>query len=142
MAKELRIFIDNKPGRLKAVTNIMSKNDINIRAISVQSRDDFGLIKMLVDKPEEACLELTNYGFACIVKEILAIKIEDKPGGLEKILTVFADKNINIKDSFAFIIEPKKFGVLCIELDEMEKTKEALLENGIRLLKDQDLYGL
>ena len=142
MVKELRVFIDNKPGRLKAVTSILSKNNLNIHAVSVQTRENFGLIKMLVDKPEDAYLELTNYGLACTIKEIFAIKIEDKPGGLDKILTVFVDNNINIKDSFAFVIEPNKYAVLCIEIEEIEKAKEILLENGVKLLKNQDFYEL
>ncbi len=142
MAKELNIFIDNKPGRLKAITGLLKENKINLRALTVQVREDFGLIKTIIDKPNEAYMAISDKGFACALKEILAILIDDSPGGLDGILDIFAKNGINIKDSYAFIIDSGKRAVYCVEVADIEKVKDLLEKNGFKLLDDQDLYGL
>lgn len=142
MAKELNVFIDNKPGRLRAVTKLLSENNINLRALTIQIREDFGLIKIIVDKPKEAAVLLSSNGFACALKEILAILIEDKPGGLDKVLALFAENNINIVDSYAFIVTSGKYAVYCVEVEQLEYVKKLLEKSGISLLTEEELYGL
>ena len=63
MVKEVSIFIDNKPGRLKAVTAILKEKNINIRALTVQDREEYGLMRLIVDKPEEAYMEIQGKRF-------------------------------------------------------------------------------
>ncbi len=140
--KELNVYVDNKPGRLKAITNVLSEKKINIRAITIQSNNEFGSIKMIVDRPKEAYLELSNKGFSCALKEIIAIHVIDKPGGLNDILGIFSTQNINIKNSFAFIIESGKNAVICVEVDDIEKNKKILNKANIKILEDSDLYNL
>ncbi|MBN2544487.1 MAG: ACT domain-containing protein [Spirochaetes bacterium] len=142
MAKELNVFIDNKPGRLKAITGLLKEKKINLRALTIQVREDFGLIKTIVDKPNEAYMTISDKGFACALKEILAILIDDSPGGLDDILDIFAENNININDSYAFIIDSGNKAVYCVEVVDIEKVKALLEKNGFKLLDDQDLYGL
>jgi hypothetical protein len=142
MVKELNIFIDNKPGRLQAVTTLLSEKNINIRALTIQDRDDFGLMKLIVDKPDEAYLAISDNGFACALKDILAIQIEDRPGGLNKLLGILAENKINIKDSYAFVIKAEKYAVLCIEVENIETVKKLLFKTEFKLLEDKDLYNL
>jgi len=110
--------------------------------LTVQVREDFGLIKTIIDNPNEAYMTVSDKGFACALKEILAILIDDSPGGLDDILEIFAKNNINIKDSYAFIIDSGKRAVYCVEVADIEKVKDLLEKNGFKLLDDQDLYGL
>ena len=142
MSKELNIFIDNKPGRLKAVSELLKVNNINLRALTIQNREDFGLIKAIVDKPKEAQLALSDRGFACALKDILAVLMDDNPGGLDSLLDVLAKNEINIKDSYAFIIDSGKKAVFCFAVDDNESVKNLLAEKNFNLLEDQDLYGL
>ena len=142
MVKELNVFVDNKPGRLKAVTGLLADKNINIRALTVQDREDFGLMKLIVDKPDEAYLSISDKGFACAVKNILAIQIEDRPGGLHRLFGILAENNINIKDSYAFVVESAKYAVLCIEVENIDLVKELLNETEFKLLDDTDLYSI
>ena len=80
MPKELNIFVENRPGRLRSVAEILSLNKINVRTMTLQDRGEFGLMKMIVDKPQAAHLALQDKGFACALKDILAIALKDKPG--------------------------------------------------------------
>lgn len=142
MAKQLNIFLENKPGRLKAVTELLYQNKINIRALSLQDRQDFGVLKIVVDKPDEAHIALTQKGFACALKDILAILMDDKPGGLHKIASLFVDNKINIQDAYAFVIESKKQAVLCVEIKDPKTIKAIIKKEGYKILEDEQLYEL
>jgi hypothetical protein len=142
MIKQLSVFVDNKPGRLKAVTGLLNEKSINIRAITIQNRHEFGIMNIIVDKPDEAHVVLTDNGFACAVKRILAIFLGDRPGGLDSVLRVFADNHINIKDAYAFVIESGSKAVFCVDVEDNEKVIELLKKNGLTLIEEKDLYGI
>ena len=121
MAKQVNVFLDNRPGRLRTLTEVLHKNKINIRATTIQSREEFGLVKLLVDKPDEAHLVLQNEGFACAVKDVLAVLMKDKPGGLFALTKVLSDENVNITDAYGFVIESGKKAVFCVEVENPKK---------------------
>jgi len=142
MTEQINIFVDNKPGRLSSITQILSENNINIRAIVINDREQFGIIKVLADDPKKAYQILSASGFACALKKVLAVVVEDKPGGLHSLTQHLCDCGINIIDSYGFVIDSKKEAVLCIEVKEYEKTRKDLENNGYRLLKSSELYEL
>lgn len=142
MVKELSIFIDNKPGRLKAVTSLLKEKKINIRALTLQDIKEYGILKIIVDKPDDAFLSLSDKGLACAIKEILAVKINDTPGGFDELLKLFTDNNINIKDSFGFVLESQKHAILCIEVDNLENAEKLLSKSKYKPLEEKDLYNL
>jgi len=140
MVRELNIFIENKPGRLKAVTSLLKRNSINMRSMTIQDREKFGLMKLVVDKPKEAQLLLSENGFACALKEIITVEIQDKIGGLDELLQVFSDNEVNIKDSYAFVIESGKKTVFCVEVEDLSRVKQVVEDNKFKLIKEEDLY--
>lgn len=145
MAKQINIFIENRPGRLKSITAILSEAGLNIHAFTIQDRGDFGLIKLIVDKPKEAYLALADRGFACALKDIIAIAIDDKPGNLLKLTTLLYDHQINVVDAYGFVIEPSKRGICCLEIENIKNHSNlnALLEKeGFAILDDEKLYEL
>lgn len=142
MAKQLNVFIENKPGRIRAVTKLLGENNINIRALTIQDRVDFGMIKLLLDKPEEAHVLLKENNFACALKDLLPILIDDTPGGLDKLMRVLEEKNINLKDAYGFLVESCEQAVICIEVKDPETAKAAVNAAGYQVLEKEDLYGL
>ena len=142
MAEQINIFVENKPGRLRNVTRVLCEHKINIRAMVIQDSKDFGIMKLLVNDPRQANLALTGAGFACALKTVLAIVIDDKPGGLMKLAEVFFDNGINVLDAYGFVVESKKEAIWCVEVTDPEKTKAAVEKNGFRILTDSELYDL
>ncbi|EFK97866.1 ACT domain containing protein [sediment metagenome] len=142
MAKQLNVFLDNRPGRLNNLTEVLFKEKINIRAITLQDRQEFGLIKLLVDNPQKACASLKEKGFACAIKDIIAILMDDTPGGLNKLTEILSKNSVNIVDAYGFVIESSKQAVFCLEIKDPEKTKEILKKEGIKFFSDQELYEL
>jgi len=142
MAEQINVFVENKPGRIRKVTEILFEEKINIRAIVIQDRTEFGVMKILVDAPRKAQLALADQGFACALKSILAIAMDDTPGGLFKVLSVLEEKGINILDAYGFVVESKKLAVWCVEVENQAEAKAAVESWGFRVLRDTEIYEL
>lgn len=139
MPKQLNIFVENRPGRVKSITETLYNNKINIIAFTIQDRKDFGLMKLLVDKPKQAYLALADKGYACALKDILAVSVKDKPGNLYKLTALLLKHKINIIDAHGFVLEPEKQGICCLELDvkDVKKVKKILAKEGFKPLEEE-----
>jgi hypothetical protein len=137
MAKELNIFVENRPGRLKSVAEILAENNINVRTMTLQDRGEFGLMKLIVDKPERADLALKDKGFAAVLKDILAIQLADQPGSFKKLTAAFEKHAINILDAYGFVMETEKRAVFCVEVKEPVKIKKLLEQEGFEVLEEE-----
>src|SRR4030043_13990 len=104
MAKQLTIFVENRPGRLKSISENLHRSRIDIRAFTIQDRGDYGLLRLIVDKPNDAYLALADLGCACALKDILAISVPDKIGNFERLTSALAQNNINVKDAYGFVL--------------------------------------
>ena len=144
MAKQLTIFIENRPGRLNGITESLNKSNIDIRAFTIQDRGDYGLMKLIVDNPNKAYLALADLGLACALKTILAVSVSDKPGNLHKLTTALAEKNINIIDAYGFVLQPNKVGVCCLEIENIQDVpaRKIVEDAGFTVLEDEELYNL
>lgn len=142
MPKQLNVFVENKPGRLESVAEALYKNGVNIIAFTIQDRGEFGVMKMLVNKPEQAYLVLADKGFACALKDILLISIKDKPGNLHKLASIFPRHKVNIMDAHGFVIDAGKQGICCLELGDIEGMQKLLAKEGFRILDDKELAEL
>ena len=144
MAKQLHIFLENRPGRLKSVTEVLYNSKINIIAFTIQDRGDFGLMKLMVNKPEQAYLALADKGYACALKDVVFISVPDKPGNLHKLSALLLENKINIIDAHGFVLDPAKVGICCLELDEkdIKKIKSILVKGKFKLLEEEELYNI
>ncbi len=142
MASQLNVFIENRPGRIKAVTALLGDNDINIRALTIQDRGDFGMMKLLVNKPRQAQLLLADRGFACALKEIAAVLVDDRPGGLDSLMEILEENGVNIRDAYGFIVGTQKKAVFCLESSDPSVISSCVEECGFELLDEEELYAL
>lgn len=134
IAYQLSIFAENKPGRLAAVTGILSKEKINIRATTIATSDTFGVINLIVDDPKRAQIVLSQAGMTVNLREVLAILIEDKPGGLDKLTQVLVKENININNAYGFVLESREKAVFVVDVDQIEKAQKIIEKTGFKTL--------
>ncbi|MCK4999249.1 MAG: ACT domain-containing protein [Anaerohalosphaera sp.] len=141
MTKQLNVFVENRPGRLESVTLSLMDSRINIMAFALQDKGDYGLLKLIVDKPDDAYLALADKGFACALKDMLAISVPDKPGNLHKLTTALAEHNINVIDAYGFVLEPTKKGICCLEIEDLKATNasEVVEKAGFTVLTREEL---
>jgi hypothetical protein len=137
MAKEVSVFVENRPGRLRSVAAVLSDNKINVRTMTLQDRGEYGLMKLIVDKPEAAQLALSDKGFACALKEILAIELKDKPGSFLKLADLLIKHKVNVLDAYGFVIDANKKAVFCVEVKDSARIKKILAKEGFKVLEKE-----
>ncbi|OQA02782.1 MAG: hypothetical protein BWY69_00855 [Planctomycetes bacterium ADurb.Bin401] len=144
MSKQLHVFVENRPGRLEVITENLRKANIDIRAFAIQDRGDFGLMKLLVDKPQDAYLSLADLGCACALKDVLAVSVPDKPGNLHNLLSALSKNGINIIDAHGFVLQPSKTGICILEIENLAQSnaQQVVEKTGFEVLDDSKIYNL
>ncbi len=142
MAHQISVFMENKPGRIERVTEILMKAKVNIRAVTVMGTYEYGVMKLLVDKPDAAYEALKAGGITAYRREIIAILMDDQPGGLNRVSKVLSHRKINIDDAYGFVIEDKKRAVLVVDVEKIQEAESILKEEGLTTLSDEEIYSL
>jgi hypothetical protein len=131
--RQVSVFIENKVGRIMEITEVLSENKINIRALSLADTSDFGILRMIVDDIGRAVSVLKDKGFIVKETEVVAVEVPDKPGGLAQVLEVLCIANINVEYMYAFFEQPEDRALLIFRFENPEHAIEALLAKGIQI---------
>lgn len=140
--QQLSIFVENKSGRLAEITEILGKVDVDIRAISVADTSDFGILRLIVNKPKEAVEALRAANLTVSLTSVIAVGIDDRPGEFAKAMRVLADCQIGVEYMYAFISRDKGKAFVILRVDETEKAIESLETKGIKILSAEEIYGM
>ena len=139
MIRQLSVFVENKPGSLMDVTSKLTEAHVNIRAVATFDTPEFGILRLVVDKPAEAKGYLTERGFVVRVHEVMGVELEDKKGNLNQILAILADGKININYIYSFVIREGKAPVMVFNTDDFEKAAQILKEANVKIVEESDL---
>ena len=141
-AEQLSIFLENKAGRLSEVTRIFEEGRINIRALSLADTSDFGILRLIVNDNEKAKRLLKENGFTVRITEVVAVEVQDKPGGLHRILMALSKAGVNVEYMYAFVRQSGRNAVLIFRFDNTAAAAEVLRREGVRVIDGQDLYAM
>ena len=142
MATQVSVFVENKPGRIAKIARVLGINNINIRAVTISDRGDYGLINILVDDPDRASSVLTKEGFSVSPKHVIGVVMEDKPGGLADIAASLNEQGVNISNAYGFIQKAGDRAILIIEVDDFVKTQEVISNGGFQTLVEEELHNI
>ena len=134
IVKQISIFSENRPGRLAAIAGALRDAGINIFAFSIAEADGFGVVRALVDRPEDAHRRLTDLGFRVSFTDVIGVKMRDEPGGLSDIASILGDAGINIEYAYAY--SGKDAAVLILRVDQVEDAVRQILACGGELLAE------
>lgn len=140
--QQLSIFVENKSGRLAEITETLAAANVDIRAISVADTSDFGILRLIVDHPEEAVEALKKANLTVSLTSVIAVGINDQPGEFAKAMRVLADNHIGVEYMYAFISRDKGKAYVILRVEDSGKATAALNENGITLLSAEEIYGM
>ena len=140
--KQVSVFLENKSGRLARVTQILSSNNINIRALSIADTTDFGILRLIVNDPDKAYSTLKEDGITVSVTEVLAVEVSDEPGGLGNILEVLKQSGINIEYLYAFLQKATNAALVVFRVEQLDEAIVALQAKNIRILLGEEVYQL
>jgi hypothetical protein len=136
--KQISVFLENKKGRLIAVTECLAKHQINIHALSAADTADFGILRLIVDQPEAALKAFRADDFTVLETEVLVVRVADRPGGLNAVLKILYQADINVDYIYAFYNMDQATALNIIKVDDMESAAAALTAAGVSLLHDED----
>jgi len=139
---QLSIFLENKPGRLAAVTEVLNAANINIRALSLADTLDFGVLRLVVDDSAKAVKALKERKISVSETVVSAVQVPDRPGGLHQILEIIEKENINLEYMYSYMSRKKDDAIMILQFEDLENAERLLGTNGINVLKLQELHAL
>lgn len=139
---QISIFLENRAGRLAEVTRILGEAAVNIRALSLADTSDFGILRLIVDKTDEAIEALRRNKFTASLTEVVAVEVDDRPGGLAHVLGVLQKKGINVEYMYAFVEKFTEKAVLVFRFENLEEAIRVLTGSGIRVLKGEEVKSI
>ena len=132
--KQLSIFVENKPGRLAEITGMLGEHKIDIRAVSISDTKDFGILRVIVNQPDETERILKSAGYTVSITYVIAIGIDDQPGGLAAAMRVLYENQISVDYMYAFLSKSDKPASVILRVNDNERAAAVLKENGIQVL--------
>ncbi len=145
LIKQISIFVENKPGRLKAMTNILKENNIDILALSIADTKDFGILRLIVNDPDKTCEVLKSAECTVTITEVLAVGLEDKPGGLAVVMdTLFenSENSISVEYMYAFFSKLEGQASVILRVNDNQKAVDVLSNANIKLLTSEEIYNM
>jgi hypothetical protein len=140
--KQISVFLENKKGRLADVTRILSKESVNIRALSLADTADFGVLRIIVNDPDRCLAVLKKNSFVAQVTDVVAVEVEDRPGGLARILEMLDAAGVNVEYMYAYVEKSKDNAVVICRIDDRDRALAVLKTGGIATLDSAGLAAL
>ena len=140
LIQQLSVFLEDRSGRLTELTRILAENDVNITALSVAETADFGIVRMVVGRPELAKTVLEKGGSSIGLTEVVCVNMPDEPGSLYRILQILTDEGINVDYMYAF--SNNNVALAVIRSSDIQQVSKILEKNRMKLFSQNDIYQL
>jgi len=139
---QLSVFIENKVGRLAEIANTLGEIGANIRAMSLADTSEFGILRLVVDKPEATRTVLKDYGYAVRQADVVAVAIPDRPGELGRLLDTLQRDGLNVEYMYAFVQKHSESAVMILRIEDLDAAMAAMTAAGYTLLTTEQIYAL
>ena len=140
--KQLTVFIQNRKGTVVSVTDILAKNNINLRALSIAETQDFGILRLIVNDNAAACSTLLDKGYLIKTTDVVGVKIGDAPGKLSGALRLLDEAGINMEYLYAFMTRTEKHAYMVLRVADNAAAEAALESAGYHIITDADVNKL
>ena len=141
-AEQISVFLENKAGRLAEVTAILAEAGVNIRALALADTSDFGVLRLIVSDNEKAITVLKNQGFTVGKTDVVAVEVEDRPGGLHRILDVLHQVGVNVEYMYAFVTQSGNNAIMIFRFDNIDEAIRLLKEHTVKVINGSQVYTL
>lgn len=142
LVKQISVFVENVPGKLVEVSQILGENNIDMSALSLADSSDFGILRLIVNDPDKAYQVLREHAFVVKLSEVIAVVIDDRPGGLTGVLQVLAQAKISLEYMYAFVGSQDGHAVVVLRPNDTEAALKILEENHVSTLEPKDIYRM
>ena len=139
MIKQLSVFVENRTGSLMDVTKALTEAHINIRAVSSSDTPEFAILRLVVDKPEEARDYLLSKNFIVRISEVIGVELQDEKGNLNHMLSILAEGQVSINYIYSFVIRDEKAPVMIFHTDDVAKAVSILGKANVKVVGEADI---
>lgn len=139
---QVSVFVENKPGRLADIIEMLGLKGVDLRAMSIADTSDFGILRLIVDRPAQALEVLREADCVTSVNQVIAVVVEDSPGSLAKILRILSDAGVGIEYAYAFLTHQAGKAYVIIRAEDNDKAAGVLTANGVKLAMGEELYNM
>jgi len=141
--QQISAFVENKSGTLAEITDVLLQSKIDIRALSIADTTDFGILRMIVSAPDLALAALKDAGITVSVTDVIAVAVDDAPGGLHGVLAILSEANIGLEYAYAFTGRlAASSAYVILRVGDNKAAVTALQAGGITLLTTDEVYAL
>jgi len=139
---QISVFLENRKGRLYEICSRLGQNGINIRALTIAETETFGVLRLIVDKPDAAVKMFQQNNITANRTEVVAVEVPDKPGGLADVLKVLTDADVNVEYMYGFMEKFSDKALMVFRFDDPEKAAAVLASAGVSVVTRKDIQGL
>jgi hypothetical protein len=139
---QISVFLENRAGRLGEVCSLLGGGGVNIRALTIAETEDFGVLRMVVDRPEKAVQILRDRQFVVKLTDVVAVEVEDRPGGLAAILKALTGSGLNVEYMYGFVEKASDRALMVFRFDSPERALEVLKRNDLTVLGPDSIVNL
>lgn len=137
---QLSVFVENRPGHLVAPSRVLADAGINIVTLSLAETQNYGVLRLIVRDWQQARQVLADGGFRVTVTEVLAVQVEDRPGGLADVLAPISESGLNVEYMYAFATAADDQAVLVFRFEDPDAALLALQGSGVNFIDDVQLF--
>jgi hypothetical protein len=136
---QVSVFLENTSGRLAEMTRVLGNAGVNMRALMIADTAEFGVVRVIADRPNEPVRVLQDAGFGASLTKVIAVQIPDRPGGLADVLEALGQQGLNVEYAYCFV-EPSGGEAVDIFKIDAEGAADALRSAGFTVLEPSSLY--
>ena len=137
--RQISVFLENRQGRLALLSEILAANRIDMLAISVADTTDFGILRIIVSDCESAASILREVGFSVNITDVIAVAVDDSPGGLSGILRLLSDEGLSVGYLYSLVRRVGQKAVVLLQLRDLPRAVQVLQAQGALLLSEQEI---
>ena len=137
--KQVSIFLENETGRLTDLTQTLADSGVDLNAATIAETGEYGILRCIVQDPENAVEVLKKGGFMASITDVLAVAIDNRPGGLNHVLRMLSDADISVKYIYSTIQDVKGEAVIVMKVSDLERAEKILADAGVKLWNMEEL---
>ena len=136
---QISVFLENQTGKLFELTDILSRNGIDLRAINIAETSDYGILRVITQDSDKAVQVLAENGFIATKTPVLAVGVKDEPGGLTSLLHIMAEENFDVEYMYSIFGQPNGLAYMILRVNDVAAASEMLNKHNVHIADCADL---
>lgn len=138
MTKQISVFIENRKGRLGEILDVLKEAGVNILSLSLSDTAEYGLLRIIADKPKDGKDALSQAGFSSMLTDVFIINVSHTPGSLQNILRVISDEELNVEYMYGLSFGGDEASIV-VKTSDIQKAEEVFARHAIKTLGEEAL---